>query len=348
MNILYGVQATGNGHISRSKVMVQALKAAGHDVSVVISGRPPEKLWDIEEFEPYTAYRGLTFITEQGKIKYLKTAGQLNFFRFFRDIHAYRQTRFDLAIIDFEPIAARIAARLKIPRIGLGHQYAFWYPIPLPKREWISLAVIRYFAPVDIPIGLHWHHFDRPILPPILPTIDQTSITFEPNKVLVYLPFENLDDILRLPAAFPEFHFFIYHDLPAAQDRNNVHLRPYSRSGFRSDLLSCERIIANAGFALSSEALAYGKSLLVHAVRDQLEQEANAFALQQLGMADTISSLAQEPIRHWLEQPIRTKPVHFPNIAPMIVEWLEQGNWEDIMGLQQTTWAGFKLPAQST
>jgi len=348
MNILYGVQSTGNGHISRSKVMVRALKSAGHEVSVVLSGRPPEKLWGIEEFEPYTAYRGLTFITEKSRIKYLKTTGQLNFFRFFRDMHAYSQTRFDLAVIDFEPIAARIAARLKIPRIGLGHQYAFWYPIPLPRREWISLAVIRHFAPVDYPIGLHWHHFDQPILPPILPPIDQTAINTEPNKVLVYLPFENPDDILRLPTAFPEFQFFIYHDLPAAQDRDNVHLRPYSRRGFHADLLSCERIISNAGFALGSEALTLGKSLLVHAVRGQLEQEANAFALQQLGMADTISSLALEPIRGWLEKPARTEPFDFPNIAPMIVKWLEKGNWENIMELQQTTWKGFRPPAQAT
>ncbi|MDJ0622349.1 MAG: glycosyltransferase family protein [Desulfocapsaceae bacterium] len=31
MNILYGVQTTGNGHIVRSKAMIQELRKRGHD-----------------------------------------------------------------------------------------------------------------------------------------------------------------------------------------------------------------------------------------------------------------------------------------------------------------------------
>ena len=39
MKILFGVQGTGNGHISRSRELVRKLKADGHDVDVIISGR---------------------------------------------------------------------------------------------------------------------------------------------------------------------------------------------------------------------------------------------------------------------------------------------------------------------
>jgi hypothetical protein len=61
MNILYGVQATGNGHISRSREVIRNLKMLGHKVRVILSGRDPALLWDMEVFEPYDAFRGLTF-----------------------------------------------------------------------------------------------------------------------------------------------------------------------------------------------------------------------------------------------------------------------------------------------
>ena len=37
MKILFGVQGTGNGHISRSRELVRKLKSDGHDVDVIIS-----------------------------------------------------------------------------------------------------------------------------------------------------------------------------------------------------------------------------------------------------------------------------------------------------------------------
>ncbi len=77
MKILYGVQATGNGHISRSREVIRNLKNLGHDVRVILSGRDPSLLWDMEVFEPFDAFRGLTFITARGEVKYFATACNL-------------------------------------------------------------------------------------------------------------------------------------------------------------------------------------------------------------------------------------------------------------------------------
>ncbi len=35
MNILYGVNATGNGHLSRSRITISELKKRGHKVTVL-------------------------------------------------------------------------------------------------------------------------------------------------------------------------------------------------------------------------------------------------------------------------------------------------------------------------
>ena len=50
MNILYGINATGNGHISRSRITISELKKRGHNVTVLFSGRKPEDFFDVDEF----------------------------------------------------------------------------------------------------------------------------------------------------------------------------------------------------------------------------------------------------------------------------------------------------------
>ena len=73
MKILYGVQGTGNGHITRSRIVIPLLRSMGHEVDVIISGRKKEKYFDMETFEPYQIKHGLTFITAKGKVKIVKT-----------------------------------------------------------------------------------------------------------------------------------------------------------------------------------------------------------------------------------------------------------------------------------
>ena len=83
MKILYGIQTTGNGHISRSREVVRELKKLGHEVQVLFSGSKPEMQSDFAEFDPYQLFKGLTFCTKQGRLKYFQTAIQLNFIQFY-------------------------------------------------------------------------------------------------------------------------------------------------------------------------------------------------------------------------------------------------------------------------
>ena len=118
MKILFGIQATGNGHISRSREVVHRLRSRGHEVQVLFSGRDPSGLKEIEVFKPFEVRRGLTFQTSRGRLQYLKTALTLNLPRFYRDIYDYDAAGVDLVITDYEPLSARVARRFRIPSIG--------------------------------------------------------------------------------------------------------------------------------------------------------------------------------------------------------------------------------------
>jgi uncharacterized protein (TIGR00661 family) len=337
LRILYGVQGTGNGHISRSREIIRCLKVDGHRVRVIVSGREPALLWEMEAFEPFVALKGLTFSTRRGRLQYLKTARGLSLLRFYADIRSFDARGVDVVITDFEPVSARIARRHRLPSIGIGHQYAFRYRIPIAGFDPAAMFVIRRFAPADHCLGLHWHHYGQPILPPIVPGRMGSGCAASAGKVLVYLPFEDIKDIRRLLNPFDTYRFFVYHQLPAASDERHLHLRTYSRQGFLKDLAESSAVVTNAGFELASEALHLGKKVLVKPLARQMEQLSNAKSLVQLGLGAAMKRLDPDEVGRFLAGPQAAR-VRYPDVARMIADWIGAGDWKDIEGISRRAW----------
>jgi uncharacterized protein (TIGR00661 family) len=315
------------------------LKQLGHEVQVILSGRDKAQLSGVECFEPYRVRHGLTFRTRRGRIQQLETIVHLNLSRFFREVRSEDGAGYDLVITDFEPITARVARRFGIPSIGFGHQYAFRYGVPIAGWNPVSLWVLRHFAPTDIALGLHWHHFGHPILPPVVPESLRPSVTTHPRKVLVYLPFESLAEVEELLRPLRSFQFYVYgcQGIRDQADQDHLHLRPYSRSGFLSDLESCGGVICNAGFELLSEALHVGKKLLAKPLQGQMEQLSNALAISQLGLGSVMSSLDRRQVERWLAEPSKT--VRYPNVARLIAHWIDERRWHTVEALATGAWS---------
>lgn len=212
MKILYGVQGTGNGHIARARAMAVAFRQQNIDVDFLFSGRDESKYFSMEAFGNYQTRSGLTFYSEQGQVKYGKTFMKNNIWRFLREINQIDLTPYDLVINDFEPVTAWAAKRQGVPCIGISHQNAFRYDVPKEGGNWIEHSVIQHFAPTEHSIGLHWYHFEQPILPPIVHTLvgEQQTKTAQ-DFTLVYLPFEDLESISELLMKFISHNFVCYH-----------------------------------------------------------------------------------------------------------------------------------------
>lgn len=346
MRILYGVQTTGNGHISRSREIIRYLKMFGHDVHVLLSGRKQSELSEMELFEPFDVFRGLTLHTSHGKIHYLKTAADLNLIRFMRDINHYDAFGFDLVITDFEPLSARIARHHGIPSIGMGHQYAFCYDIPMAGENPLSLWLIRNFAPTDVRIGFHWAHFNHPILPPVVPHFLIDSSDVIKNKIVVYLPFEDPSSVRALLRNLGTHRFYIYGGHGESCDDGNLCARPFSRMGFLNDLADCEGVICNAGFQLPSEVLHLGKKLLVRPLGGQMEQVSNALALRKLNLGSVMDCLDIDIIAKWLYRRDSTR-IRFPNVAELLAGWVGNGNrqQEDFAAFVHSVWQQAEMVA---
>lgn len=345
MKILYGVQATGNGHITRARGLAPHLKAAGCDVQYLFSGRKKEDLFDMEEFGDYWVRRGLTFITSKGNVQIINTALKNNVFELIQDCRTLNVDDYDLIITDFEPITAWAAKRAGKTCIGIGHQYAFHHDIPIEADSYFAQLVLKKFAPATIGLGLHWHHFGQQILPPIA-EVNKTVSNVKFNKVLVYLGFEATDEVIELLKPFKDFDFYYYTNIQEAIDDGHIHMRPLSRGGFQKDMEDCSGVICNAGFELASEAIQLGKKILVKPLKGQMEQHSNAKAMEVLGLGDVMNTLNSESIENWLYSGAG-KQVVYPDVAKAIVQWITEGNWGDSQTLIDELWQKVHSPTQS-
>ncbi|MBS99146.1 MAG: hypothetical protein CMI01_10770 [Oceanospirillaceae bacterium] len=341
MRILYGVQGTGNGHTTRARVMSTAFNKAGVSVDYLFSGRAPDRYFNMEPFGDYQTRQGLTLITDAGRVKLLKTVWKNNLLRLWQDVRKLDLSGYDLVITDFEPVTAWAARLQKVPSVGIAHQYAFYHRVPgTESAPWLKPAM-KSIAPAQLEVGVHWHHFGHPILPPLIEPAP-ASLPVVAENILVYLPFESLDEIRYRLREFEQFCFVIYAAVEEEARTENLWIKPFSRLGFQEDLARCGGVIANAGFGLCSEALQAGKKLLVKPLRNQVEQSANAAALEQLGRATIMRQLDSSAIAEWLEQgsPV---PINWPDTAGALVDWILAGRHEPMECLADRLWSELPL-----
>ncbi len=339
MRILYGVQTTGRGHLTRARPLVAALKARGHDVRILFSGPPLDPEWLEPVFSPHSTRRGLTFVTRRGRIRHLETMLQLRFGEMERDIYAFDTAGVDLIVTDYEPITARIGWLRGIPTIGIGHLYAFAHKgVPVAGLNLFNRMVMKHFAPASIPLGMHWHHFERPILPPTVSLEELSRPVTDGEHILVYVPFESITEVTRILNAVPSHRFRFYCRVTAPREERNVELRPLNRDAFVADLLACRGVIANTGFTLVSEALHLGKKILTKPLTQQTEQESNALALKRLGMATVVRRIDPRTVADWADRP-NPPAANYPDVLAALADWIDRGGWDDVEGLSAELWS---------
>lgn len=341
MKIFYGVQGTGNGHITRARVMARELCAAGIDVTFQFSGRSPEKYFDMGIFKDYKVLNGLTFNVNKGQVSYVKTALKIQPINFMKEVKSLDLSGYDLIISDFEPVTSWAARFRKRKVLGIGHQYAFNHRIPKLGSDFVSEQLMKYFAPSDTGIGLHWHHFGLPIFPPIIDTPMMPENVIK-NKIVVYLPFENQNQVIKLLSPFVKYDFQLFSPIAAESSFGHISCHPLSREGFKTALYDCAGIISNAGFELASESLQLGKKILVKPLHAQMEQISNAAALQKLGYGTVMNALDGSSIGQWLQED-NALQISYPNTAGVLVAWIKNGMPEIDAGFIENIWSGVKV-----
>ena len=339
MKILYAVQATGNGHITRARIMANAFKKLGIEVDWIFTGRPKNELFDMEPFGDFKIYQGLTFVIKNGTIDYLATTFKNNIFSFLRDVFSVRFDGYDLIINDFEPVTAWAAKIRKVKTIGISHQMAFSKQIPISGKNFLANLVLNNFAPVSQPIGLHWNDFGESLLPPIIDN-EITSAKQSQKEILVYFPFCEPEKLIEWFAPFTSYTFHIFHGCDLPSGYSHINFYHFSRSHFQDKQKTCGGIITAAGFELPSEAIQMGHKLLVMPLENQMEQQSNALALKQLKRALVLNHFSTEKLKLWLQAPMETA-TPYPDVAYELAKWLVSSKKESLVNLSKKLWEKF-------
>lgn len=305
MKILYGIQGTGHGHMSRAREIVPILQHYA-ELDLLVSGQGCQLSLPGLSMERRT---GLTFVYDRaGSISIWESARTLHPARFFQDVWALAVQPYDLVISDFEPITAWAARRANVPSLALGHQASFasrHTPRPA-QRSPFSEAILRYFAPCRTYCGFHFERYDAFIHPPVIRAAVRALMPQSGDHVTVYLAAFHHDRLIPLFQQLPEarWHVFSPHcETPTWHQ--NVWLHPIDNEAFLESMKGCLGVLTGAGFETCAESLFLGKKLLVVPIAGQYEQACNAAALARLGVPSLrfLNAAALPHLRSWLTAP---------------------------------------------
>jgi len=284
MKILYGIQLTGNGHITRSIKIIDALKSEGFDVDIITSGTNSQlKL----PFEIKKQFQGLSFFyNKKGGIDWIKTLLSLKLKQFLSDLK-YDVSSYDLIISDFEPVSAWSARRSNKKSLGIGNQYSFRSsktPRPFFK-DIFSEIFIKFFAPCKEHIGINYKKYDEFITLPIISDDFINKKVTDRRFYLVYLPSMSSKFISEQINTYCVGNWKVYSpDVLKDSTDGIVKLKKLDKEKFSKDLLNCSGVITASGFSTTSEALVLGKKLWSIPIKGQYEQLCNAKALNKMGV----------------------------------------------------------------
>jgi uncharacterized protein (TIGR00661 family) len=303
MKVLYAIQATGNGHVSRATEIIPILKTKC-ELDILISGTEA----DINlNHEIKYRRKGLCYVFgKKGGVDIWETLKKMNIRRFLNEINNFPVEQYDLVINDFEPITSWASKKKHIPCIAMSHQFAVINKkAPKPVfSDPIAWLILHHYIPCKTGIGFHFKSYAENIHTPVIRSeIRHANIT-NAGHYTVYLPAYDEKKLIRVFSAFKNTRFEIFSK--HTNDSfviNNCWVRPVDSKNFRDSFISCEGIITGGGFETPAEAIYMGKKLLAIPMSNQYEQHCNAAAMKELGVTviKNLGSRYMGTIKKWLD-----------------------------------------------
>lgn len=337
MKILYAIQGTGNGHLSRAMDVIPCLQNLG-EVDILVSGIQGDL---ILPFEVKYKFKGLSFIFgKAGGVNLWKTLIKSNLRRLIKGVNALPIEKYDLVINDFEPISAWACYMKNKPCIALSHQAAVLSPYA-PKadhRDMIGNLILNNYAPASSRYGFHFNAYDEQIFTPVIRSQVRNQEISDKGHYTVYLPAYDDVRLLKQLAAFKNIRWEVFskHNKRPLSVKN-ITIQPIDNERFTRSMAQSSGVLSGAGFETPAEALYMGKKLLVIPMKSQYEQHLNAAALIEMGVP-SIKSLKDKyapVIQDWLNYGTPV-PVNYPDITQEVVNLIVKKHKQEELPSQWT------------
>ncbi len=319
MKILYAIQGTGNGHISRAREIVPLLQQYGQ-LDLLISGTQA----DVSLSQPinYQLY-GLSFISgKKGGVDYWKTFKTMNLRALLRDVRSLPLKQYDLILNDFEPVSAWACKLQKLELVSLSHQCAFISPnTPRPKNWNYAEWLFKYYAPTTQHVGFHFERYADFIHTPVIRSEIRNLETQNLGHYTVYLPAYDDQLLLQYFRQIKEVSWEIFSKHTKKEyTEGNVRIKPIQNEAFNKSLATSAGLLTGGGFEGPAEALFMHKKVMMIPMKGQYEQQCNALAAARLGVSvqPKIDKTFIPALQKWIAADPQP-PVNFPDETAQIV-----------------------------
>ncbi len=321
MRILYAIQGTGNGHISRAREIVPLLQQYG-ELDLLVSGTQA----DVNLEQPL-AYRfhGFSFVFgKKGGVDHWRTYKTMDLKRLKKDISSIPLKKYNLIINDFEPVTAWACKLQSVPSVSLSHQASFLSPkTPRPTNffhwaEW----VFKHYAPTTHHIGFHFDRYDDFIHTPVIRSDIRRSTPVDRGHVTVYLPAFDDRILLTYLRKVPEVQWEVFSKhTQKGYTEGNVSVFPINNEQYNRSLAGCHGLLTGGGFEGPAEAVFLGKKVLVIPMKHQYEQLCNAEAARRLGIPviQEVDENLPDRLRSWISDPFLVR-MDFPDETCRIID----------------------------
>jgi uncharacterized protein (TIGR00661 family) len=319
MKILFAIQGTGNGHISRAREIVPLLQQYG-ELDLLVSGTEA----DVSLSQPLKyRFHGFSFVFgTKGGVDRWATFKLMDLPQLWRDMHSLPLKDYDLIINDFEPVSAWACKLQKRPSVSLSHQCSFVSKkTPRPDRWNYAEWLFKYYSPTTHHIGFHFERYADFIHTPVIRSGVRNMQTSNDGHYTVYLPaYDDKTLIQHLSRTNAKWHVFSKRQKTQVQE-DNVHICPVNNEDFNKSLASCAGLLTGGGFEGPAEALYLQKKLLMIPMTGQYEQRCNALAASRLGVpvVAEINDDFSNHLNKWIADDRRVI-VDFPDETAQIVD----------------------------
>ena len=324
MKVLYAIQGTGNGHISRARDIIPILQSKHIDLDILLSGTQA----DIKIPQNITyQFKGLSFIFgKAGGVDMLKTYVNANTARLQKEINSLPVEKYDLIINDFEPVSAWACKLKNKPCVSLSHQAAVLLPnAPKPeKTDLLGKFILKNYAPTTKQYGFHFKNYQTNIFTPVIRNDIRLASCKIHEYYTVYLPSYSDEKIIDMLSNTKNVHWQVFskHNKKTFVNKN-ITVQPITNEAFVHSMSNSKGILCGAGFETPAEALFMKKKLMVVPMKGQYEQQCNAAALKAMGVPfiKSLKKKHNDTLMDWIESN-QLIEVDFPDITENIINQL--------------------------
>ncbi|MCC8409512.1 glycosyl transferase [Mucilaginibacter sp. UR6-1] len=319
MKILYAIQGTGNGHISRAREIVPLLQQHG-EVDLLVSGTEAE----VSLSQPLKyRFHGFSFIFgKKGGVDKWATFKTMNLKQLWKDIHRLPLNEYDLIVNDFEPVSAWACKVQKLPSVSLSHQCSFISQnTPRPPKWNYAEWLFKYYSPTTHHIGFHFERYADFIHTPVIRSEIRAMETSNLGHYSVYLPAYQDKTLLKYLSQVKDVEWHVFSKRQKQPLREgNVQIFPVNNEAFNKSLATCEGLLTGGGFEGPAEALYLQKKVMMIPMRGQFEQQCNALAASKMGVP-VVNAIDQQftgALSEWVNHG-KVVQVNFPDETARIV-----------------------------